>query len=69
MALYAERVSAAQNSIELVRSSLDVDENGVDRQQIRGMLALEPDERLRRMENFLRPLLEIRELNARHSVR
>ena len=62
-------MSAAHDSIDLVRPTSDVDANGVDRQQIRAMLALAPEERLRRMESFLQPLLEIRELNAGRSLR
>ena len=42
----------------------DIDENGVDRAQIRAMLALTPEERLRRIEEFVDSALEIRELNA-----
>jgi hypothetical protein len=47
----------------------DVDDNGVDRAQIRAMLALEPEERLRRVEEFVEAALEIRELNAARPVR
>jgi hypothetical protein len=47
----------------------DIDPNGVDRAQIRAMLALTPEERLRRMEAFLQSALEIRELNADRPVR
>ena len=43
--------------------SPDIDENGVDRAQIRAMLALTPEERLRRVEGFVESVLEIRELN------
>jgi hypothetical protein len=46
----------------------DIDENGVDRAQIRAMLALTPEERLRRVEAFVRSAREIRELNARRRV-
>ena len=42
----------------------DIDENGVDRAQIRAMLALTPEERLRKVEGFIESMLEIRELNA-----
>jgi hypothetical protein len=41
----------------------DIDENGVDRAQIRAMLALTPEERLERVQQFLESALEIRELN------
>ena len=48
----------------------DVDENGVDRAQIRAMLALTPEERLKKVEEFVEGALEIRELNeARLSQR
>lgn len=47
----------------------DVDDNGVDRAQIRAMLALSPEERLRRVEEFVEAALEIRELNAARPVR
>ena len=47
----------------------DIDENGVDRAQIRAMLALTPEERLRRVEEFVESALEIRELNAARPVR
>jgi hypothetical protein len=47
----------------------DIDENGVDRAQIRAMLALTPEERLKRIEEFLESALEIRELNGARPVR
>jgi hypothetical protein len=50
-------------------SQPDIDENGVDRAQIRAMLALTPEERLRRVEEFVESALEIRELNATRPVR
>jgi hypothetical protein len=46
-----------------------VDTNGIDRAQIRQMLDLVPEDRLRRMEEFLRSALELRELNEERSVR
>ena len=46
-----------------------VDENGVDRTQIRVMLDLSPEERLRRVQEFVESLLEIRELNEKRPVR
>lgn len=39
----------------------EIDENGVDRAQIRAMLALSPEERLKRVEEFVESVLEIRE--------
>ncbi len=50
-------------------SQPDIDENGVDRAQIRAMLALTPEERLRRVEEFVESALEIRELNEPRPVR
>lgn len=47
----------------------DIDENGVDRAQIRAMLRLTPEERLRYVEEFVESALEIRELNAARPVR
>ena len=47
----------------------DIDANGVDRAQIRAMLALPPEERLRRVEEFVESALEIRELNETRPVR
>jgi hypothetical protein len=47
----------------------DIDENGVDRAQIRAMLQLTPEERLRRVEEFVECILEIRDLNAPRPVR
>jgi hypothetical protein len=41
-----------------------IDENGVDRAQIRAMLALSPEERLKRVEEFVESVLEIRERNG-----
>jgi hypothetical protein len=41
----------------------DIDDDGVDRAQIRAMLALTPEERLKRVEEFLESALEVRELN------
>ena len=47
----------------------DIDESGVDRAQIRAMLALTPEERLRQVEDFLESVFEIRELNDTPPVR
>ena len=47
----------------------DIDENGVDRAQIRAMLALTPEERLRYVEEFVESALEIRDLNAQRPLR
>ncbi|HET7746967.1 MAG TPA: hypothetical protein VFM29_06675 [Vicinamibacteria bacterium] len=47
----------------------DIDENGVDRAQIRAMLALTPEERLARAEAFADAVLEVRDLNAARRVR
>jgi hypothetical protein len=47
----------------------DIDDNGVDRAQIRAMLALSPMERLLRIEDFVASTLEIRKLNEDRPVR
>jgi hypothetical protein len=47
----------------------DVDEDGVDRAQIRAMLALTPSERLRRVQEFVEAAMRIREANAQRPVR
>ena len=41
----------------------------VDRAQIREMLALDPEERLRRVQEFVESALEIRDLNEKRPVR
>jgi hypothetical protein len=46
-----------------------IDANGVDRTQIRRMLDLPPEERLRRIQEFVESLLEIRELNEERALR
>jgi hypothetical protein len=56
---------ATARSSEDTRPAIpDIDANGVDRAQIRAMLALTPEERLRRVEEFVEGALAIRELNA-----
>ena len=45
------------------------DESGIDREQIRRMLALSPEERLRRVQEFVESALAIRELNEKRQVR
>ena len=47
----------------------DIDASGVDRAQIRAMLALTPEERLRRVQEFVEAALEIRELNGSSPLR
>jgi hypothetical protein len=47
----------------------DIDANGVDRAQIRAMLALSPEDRLRTVEEFLDSALEIRNLNVASPLR
>jgi hypothetical protein len=42
----------------------EIDANGVDRAQIRAMLALSPEERLKRVEEFVESVLEVRERNG-----
>lgn len=50
-------------------SEPDIDSNGVDRAQIRAMLQLSPEERLRRVEAFVASAIEIRERSAEPPVR
>lgn len=50
-------------------ANIDIDENGVDRAQIRAMLELTPEERLLRVEEFVESVREIRELNEERPVR
>ncbi len=47
----------------------DIDENGVDRAQIREMLDLTPVERLLVVQNFADSIEEIRRLNGTRAVR
>lgn len=54
---------------EVRPSDPDIDADGVDRAQIRAMLALTPEERLRRIEEFVEAALEIRELNGTGPLR
>jgi hypothetical protein len=49
--------------------AMAVDQNGVDREQIRAMLRLTPEERLRRVEEFVDGVLAIRELNEKRPIR
>jgi hypothetical protein len=42
----------------------DIDENGIDRAQIRAMLDRTPAERLSQVAGFMNALLEIRALNG-----
>ena len=46
-----------------------IDENGVDRNQIREMLQLTPEQRLLRVEEFVQSVQQIWELNAQRPVR
>jgi hypothetical protein len=50
-------------------SAVDIDANGVDRTQIRAMLDLTPEERLRKVEDFVRVLVDIRDRNAGNPIR
>jgi len=45
-----------------------IDENGVDRSQIRRLLALDPCERLHNLQEFMDAVEAIRALNGVHSV-
>ncbi len=53
----------------LVPDAPDIDENGVDRAQIREMLRLSPEERLRRVEDFVECVFEIRAINEPRTIR
>jgi hypothetical protein len=48
---------------------VDIDASGVDRAQIRAMLELTPEARLRRVEAFVQSVVEIRERNAERPIR
>ena len=50
---------------DLEHAAHGIDEDGVDRAQIRAMLALTPEERLKVLEEFVEGVFEIRESNAR----
>jgi hypothetical protein len=54
---------------EAFGSAPDVDEQGVDRAQIRRMLARSPSERLSWLEDFMASLAEIRAHNEKRQVR
>jgi hypothetical protein len=47
----------------------DIDAQGVDRGQIRSMLALTPEQRLRRMQQYVESVSAIRDLNAARVLR
>jgi hypothetical protein len=54
---------------ELVPAEPDIDDNGVDRAQIRQMLDLSPAERMLVIENLADSIAEIRRLNGPSAVR
>lgn len=54
---------------DLVPCEPDIDENGVDRAQIRQMLDLTPAERMLVIENLADSIAEIRRLNGPSAVR
>jgi len=54
---------------DLIPCEPDLDENGVDRAQIRQMLDLTPAERLLFIENLADSIAEIRRLNGPSAVR
>jgi hypothetical protein len=47
----------------------DIDAEGVDRGQIRSMLALTPEQRLRRLQEYVESISAIRDLNAARVLR
>jgi hypothetical protein len=56
-------------SPDVVPCEPDIDENGVDRAQIRWMLDLSPAERMLVIENLADSVAEIRRLNGPGAVR
>ena len=50
---------------ESTETEMQFDVNGVDRTQIREMLRLTPEQRLRRVQEFVESLLELRALNEK----
>jgi len=62
-------VTDAQTAAEVVPAEPDIDENGVDRAQIREMLALTPAERLLVIQNLADSITEIRRLNGTGTIR
>jgi hypothetical protein len=54
---------------EHLPSAPDIDENGVDRAQIREMLDLTPAERMLVIQNLADSIAEIRRLNGTSAVR
>lgn len=65
----AGRMALKPTAAEPAENGLDIDENGVDRSQIRAMLLLTPEERLRSIEEFVESAMEIRERNNERPVR
>ena len=57
------------NRPEWLPPAADIDENGVDRAQIRQMLELTPAERLLVIQNLADSVAEIRRLNGTSAVR
>jgi hypothetical protein len=66
---YADAMKRRPKETDAPRADPDIDENGVDRAQIRAMLQLTPEERLLRVEEFIQSMIEIRELNEERPVR
>jgi hypothetical protein len=64
--MYAHRMAAESGDAP---TEPEIDENGIDRAQIRAMLALTPEERLRKAQEFVEAALEIRELNEPRPLR
>ncbi len=62
-------MAATEQASDARPAETDIDASGVDRAQIRAMLALTPEDRLRRVEEFVESALEIRELNGSGPVR
>ena len=49
--------------------TVDIDQSGVDRAQIRAMLDMSPEARLRKVEDFVQSVIEIQERNAERQIR
>ena len=66
--MYAETVTGV-SKVEENPQDPDIDESGVDREQIRAMLRLTPEERLRTIQAFVESAMEIWERNGARAVR
>ena len=67
--MYAGGMTVRSAKADSTPRTPDIDESGVDREQIRAMLRLTPEERLRAVQEFVESAMEIRELNGARRVR